>query len=162
MLCMFLSFDFAMARASEAFFQLGALTVIYETDRWLAARMTDDDVQFYPIGTDDHHRGRVRVSRRLAGDDKACETMANNLLAPPLYERPVAAGTSAFAGLAASRFKAHTRCRNATPEGMVICVGHRGYAYGASTRQISCRDGSNPFAGQGWLDEFVMGAKLSP
>jgi hypothetical protein len=162
MLCMIGGFDFATARAGEASSRLGALTIVYEADRWRAARATEDDVQFYPVGTDDHHRGRVLVSRHLAGDDKACETVANGLLAPPLYEWPTAEGTLAFAGLTASRFRAHTRCRNATPEGVVICVAHRGYFYTVLSRQIGCRDGSDPFAGPGWLDEFVKGAKLSP
>ena len=66
-----------------------------------------------------------------------------------------------IAGLAALRFVAHTRCRNATPQGVVICTHNRGSAFLLTMSLVSCRGGAgSPFSLTDPLQELMDGIRF--
>ncbi|MSP00585.1 MAG: hypothetical protein EXR07_05985 [Acetobacteraceae bacterium] len=148
--------------AAETTVRVGDLMFAYDGDRWRGIHISPDRIEFQPIGPRGEDRRRALVAREKMDSHDACQVAASNLLSPELYETPVAGAATKLGGLGAIIFSAHTRCRNATPAGVVICAVHKGFAYGVGTRQIGCRDGSAPFSGQEWLGEFVKGATFTP
>jgi hypothetical protein len=58
---------------------------------------------------------------------------------------------------------AHTRCRNATPIGIAVCVPHRGIGYVLVNRSDDCRTvGGNPFSGMDWFENLIKGIRFTP
>src|SRR6266704_2308773 len=99
-----------------------------------------------PIGAIAEMHGPVSVSRSPSDGIDSCEALARDELPESLYEKPTSQAIE-VAGLAVFRFVAHTRCRNATPQGVVICAHNGGSAFLLTMRLVSCRSGpGSPFS----------------
>jgi hypothetical protein len=112
-----------------------------------------------PIGAIAEMHGPVSVSRKPSDGIDSCEGLARIELPGSLYEKPTSQAVEA-AGLAALRFVAHTRCRNATPQGVVICIHNRGSAF-LSMNLVSCRSrAGSPFSRTDPLQELIGGIRF--
>jgi hypothetical protein len=147
------------ARAADADTRIAALLITYDTDLWRVVAMADGAV-FEPIGTGVRDRASVFVQAHQASAGDACRPAARRLLGADLYVEPSSDSTT-LGGIEAIRFTAHTRCRNATPRGVVVCAVHRGRLYTVAMRQEGCRTGGNPFASGGSLDQIAAGARFA-
>jgi hypothetical protein len=66
-------------------------------------------------------------------------------------------------GVNAVAFSARTRCRNATPLGMVVCVPYRSVGYVLADRIVGCRDSDgNAFSGSDWFEDLIGGIRFTP
>jgi hypothetical protein len=121
-------FGSAALAAEPRTLRLGHMELVYDAERWITERSNDNPVTMRPIGAIAEMHGPVSVSRKPSDGIDSCEGLARIELPGSLYEKPTSQ-TVEVARLAALRFVAHTRCRNATPQGVVICIHKRGSAF---------------------------------
>ena len=113
------------------------------------------------IGDSARELDPVMVDRDPAGIAD-CGQLARRKLGHQLYDEATQSVTE-IAGRPAVRLAAHTRCRNAMPQGVVICVEHRGTAYLLSATRPGCRSGGrNLFSGIDPLLELADGVRFLP
>jgi hypothetical protein len=149
------------AAAEPRSHRLGEMELVYDAARWRAEPANGRSVTLQPIGEAAGKLDPVMVDRGPAGDG-GCEHLARGKLAAGPYAEPAIA-TMEIAGRPAIRITAHTRCRNAMPRGVVICVEHRGSAYLLSATVPGCRSGArNLFSGIDPLMELAGGVRFPP
>ena len=140
--------------AAEATAQLGGARVRYDDTRWQLSA-SSDQLLFYPLGA--LERDRDPVTLRLASDDASCTDLALNAFASGRYDtQSVKAAPVRMGGVTGERFAAHTGCRNATPQGVIICAKAGGRAYLLQSLNAGC-SGRNLFSGIDPLDEIAGG-----
>jgi hypothetical protein len=150
----------ATAVAEAGTLRLGGMELTYDAARWRAEPVGDNAVTMRPIGEVARKLDPVVVDRRpISG---GCGQLARNELAAGPYEGAEQSATE-LAGRPAIRLTAHTRCRNAMPRGVVICVEHRGTAYLLSATRPGCRSGAvNLFSGVDPQMELAAGVRFLP
>jgi hypothetical protein len=140
--------------------RLGHMELVYDAERWIAERSNDNLVTMRPIGAIAEMHGPVSVSRKPSDGIDNCEGLARIELPGSLYEKPTGQAVE-VAGLAALRFVAHTRCRNATPQGVVICIHNRGSTFLLTMNLVSCRGrAGSPFSRTDPLQELIGGIRF--
>ena len=75
-------------------------------------------------------------------------------------ETSIERSETTIGGVAAERFTAHTRCRNATPRGEVVCIRTGGAVYVLAALQAGC-GGRNLFSGIDPLVEIAGGVSFT-
>lgn len=142
--------------------RLGSLELSYDTARWTMQGAGEHAFDFKPVGESSRNHEDVRVTWKPSERSEGCQAEVRQVLWSEMYEQPVATSVE-IAGIAAERFVADTRCRNAVPKGIVICVPRRDGVYLIAATRSSCRDGGrSPFSGVDPLEELARGAKFSP
>lgn len=140
--------------AADAPITLGAARVRYDDTRWKALP-SDGNVRFEPIGDAAHKLDPVEL--HVADATVSCAELASRAFTFGHYDSDELAPTAVkVGGLAGERFEAHTRCRNATPKGVVICVKRGGVAYLLQSLNPGCH-GRNLFSGIDPLAQIAGG-----
>lgn len=140
----------------------GRMEIAYDGARWQAVRESDTAVTMQPIGDNSQRLDPVTIKRSAVADRAGCLDLARQELAGRIYELPTISEIQ-VAKLPAVRLTAHTRCRNAMPQGTVICVHHHGNAYLLTANKESCRSGAaNLFSGIDPLYEIAAGMTALP
>jgi hypothetical protein len=140
--------------------RLGHMELVYDAQRWIAERSNDNLVTMRPIGAIAERHGPVSVSRKPSDGIDSCEGLARIELPEWLYRPPTRQAVE-VAGLAALRFVAHTRCRNLTPQGVVICIHNRGSAFLLTLNMVNCGDRfGNRFSRTDRLQELIGGIRF--
>ena len=141
--------------------RLGEMELVFDAARWRAEPAGENSVTLQPVGDAARKLDPVMVTSGPAGE-RDCERLARRRLADRLYEE-ASASAAEIAGRPAVHLTAHTRCRNAMPRGVVICVEHRGTAYLLSATRPGCRSGGrNLFTGMDPLLELAGGVRFLP
>ncbi|RZI38760.1 hypothetical protein EGT07_32555, partial [Herbaspirillum sp. HC18] len=120
--------------------RLGDVEVVYDGERWNAEAAGQDGFAMQPIGTAARKLDPVHISKVPSESAEACTALARSRLPISLYDEPTAAPID-IAGVRAIRLTAHTRCRNAMPQGVVVCAYHRGNSYLLTASKAGCRSG---------------------
>lgn len=155
------AFVLSPVAAEQGTLRLGEMELSYDTTRWRAEPASGNSATMRPIGDVARKLDPVVVDHSPAGD-RRCEHLARGKLAGGPYDEPTIS-TTEIAGRPATRITAHTRCRNAMPRGVVICIEHRGAAYLLSATAPSCRSGGhNLFSGIDPLKELADGIRFLP
>lgn len=140
---------------------LGSLELSYDTARWRAQAAGERAFDIEPVGENARKLDDVRVTWKPNEAGSTCEAQVGHMLWSEMYEPPVAVPVE-IAGIAAQRFVADTRCRNAMPKGVVVCVPHSDGIYLIGATHAGCGGARNLFSGIDPLDEIVRGAKFTP
>jgi hypothetical protein len=115
-----------------------------------------------PIGDIARKLDAVLLTRAPAYDVDSCDALARRQLLGSLYDKPTASPIE-IAGIAVVRMVAHTRCRNAMPEGVAVCLPYRGSGYLMVSTRPSCRSGANNlFSGIDPLQELLGDVRFAP
>jgi hypothetical protein len=142
--------------------RLGQLELSYDVERWQAELTGDTSATILPTGTIARKLDAITISRAPTDGIEGCRALGTGQFQGSLYEEPTA-GQIEVAGVAGIRLSAHTRCRNATPTGVVVCVPYRGMGYVLKATQFSCRSpGYNLFSGIDPLQELLDGIRFLP
>lgn len=142
------------ALAADAVVRLGDATVRYDDARWKALP-SEATVRFEPLGKAMDRLDAVEL--HVADAANSCTQLATAAFAVGHYDLTNLSPTPwSVAGLVGERFSAHTRCRNATPEGAVACVKVAGRSYVLRAVNLGC-EGNNLFSGIDPLTEIADG-----
>src|SRR5260221_650971 len=128
LLACLLGFGSSALAAEPRTLRIGHMELVYDAERWMAEPSNDNLVTMRPIGAIAEMHGPVSVSRSPSDGVDSCDGLARIELPESLYEKPTSQAVE-LGGLPAFRFVAHSRCRNATPRGVVICTHNRGGAF---------------------------------
>jgi len=140
--------------------RIGAMELTYDGARWQAEPNGDSEAIMNPVGKAAGKLDPVQIKWARASQD--CEALARQQLWQSMYEDPVAAPVE-VAGIQGQRFSAQPRCRNAMPDGVVICIQHGGSAYMLVSTQPGCRSGAkNLFTGTDPLADLVGELRFAP
>ena len=146
------------AFGAETSVRLDDATIRFDAARWKTTAL-DNSVAFIPKG--EAERELDPVTLRSLSDDAPCAAMAERSFQIGRYDlsenspRRVTIG-----GVAGERFSAHTRCRNATPRGEVMCVKVDKRTYMLEALHVGC-GGRNLFSGIDPLSEIAAGISFS-
>ena len=140
---------------------LGALDIAVDTTRWRVERPAPHVLTIVPIDALAKRQRHITIMQAISPDLADCERLARVQLPASLYNEakawPIDVGGSKAVALHAS-----TRCRNATPRGVAICVPHQGKAYVVVDRIEGCRAAGNPFSSTDLFDELIRSIRFSP
>jgi hypothetical protein len=140
----------------------GELELSIDTRNWRIERFAQHIMTVVPIGTMAKTGRPVVVTQAASKDLADCEILARAQLPVSLYNEPLL-GEVEVGGLKAVWVHAQTRCRNATPTGIAVCIPHRGFGYVLTNRIIGCRmAGGNPFSGNDWFEDLTKGIRFAP
>lgn len=153
-----LAFLSAAAHAAEATIALGDARVSYDDARWTALRSADL-VRFEPQSEQMHRLDPVEL--HVADPATPCADLAAQAFALGHYDVTAAVPAPwVIGGIQGERYAAHTRCRNATPKGAVVCVKVANRTYVLRAVNPGC-EGRNLFSGIDPLAELSAGISFS-
>ncbi len=153
----YLAFPFAVV-AGEATAALGNARVRYDDTRWRAEERPDR-VSFLPVGKEMRFIDSVEL--RVVDGGESCAALAQHAFGEGLYDTAELKPASVvIGGIPGERFAAHTGCRNATPQGVVMCVKAGGLAYLLQALNAGCQ-GRNLFSGVDPLAEIANGISFA-
>ena len=142
--------------------RLGELELSLDAKSWRIERPAQHILNIVPIGKMAKTGRPVVVTKTESNNLRDCEALARAQLPGSLYEEPKGLEVE-VGGLRAFAVHAHTRCRNATPTGMAICIPHGGIGYVLTNRIAGCRaGGGNPFSGDDWFEDLIRGIRFVP
>jgi hypothetical protein len=150
----------AMAQLMREHF--GELELSTDAKSWRIERPAQHLLTIVPIGTMAKTASPVLVTQAAITNFADCEVLARAQLPEPLYHQPEGQEVE-VGGLKAVAVHAQTRCRNATPTGIALCIPHRGIGYVLTNRIGECRMVSgSPFSGSDWFDNLTKGIRFAP
>jgi hypothetical protein len=142
------------ALAHEVAVRLGDASVRFDRARWQAS-VSHDSVSFAPQG--EAARELDPVVLRIVAEDAPCAALAESAYQLGHYDASgIEPAPTTVGGLSAERFVAHTRCRNATPQGAILCMKKGARTYLLQALQPDC-GGRNLFSGIDPLSEIAGG-----
>lgn len=142
------------AMAGKAVVRLGDASIRYDDARWRVST-PHDALHFEPVATTRPRLDPVTVRR--VQTDEPCRVIAEGVFGFGLYdEHSIKHGATRIGGIAGELYTAHTRCRNATPVGVVVCVRANARTYLVQSVQAGCT-GRNLFSGVDPLAELAGG-----
>lgn len=148
----------AAALAGDATVELGDARVRYDDARWKALP-SEGTVRFEPQG--EAMRRLDAVELHVADGAASCAHLAAAAFAIGHYDlTALVSAPWSIGGVQGERFSAHTRCRNATPEGAVACVRVSGRSYLLRAVNLGC-EGRNLFSGIDPLSEIAAGLSFA-
>jgi hypothetical protein len=151
----------AVAATETKTLRIGGLELWYDAERWRADAAGADAVTMEPVGVLAGKLDPVRVTRASYSGDDACERLARSELPGDMYEEP-SVDTVDVAGVKALRMTAPTRCRNAMPNGVAICMRAGGNTFLFTASRPGCRSGANNlFSGSDPLAELVESVQFA-
>lgn len=152
----------ATALAQPVRERFGDLDLSLDAESWRIERPAHHILNVVPIGKMADTGRPVVITRSASSDLEDCEALARAQLPGRLYDEPKSREVE-VGGLKAVAVHARTRCRNATPSGVAICIQHRGTGYVLTNRIAGCRSVSgNPFSGNAWFEELTRGVRFAP
>ncbi len=135
--------------------RVGAATIRFDAARFKATSASQDSAWF--VAAEDS--GAIEVTASAGAE--SCADLARRAFAAGPYDiREMETSAIDIGGGAGTRFAAHTRCRNATPRGEVVCVKAAGRTYLLTALRPGCR--GNPFPRSDALGEIAAGVTLEP
>ena len=117
-----------LAAAEQHLARIGDLTVRTDPARWSAASHSPDELLLSPTGSISGKHDAVRIVRRKGEALQDCSALAKSQWPGDIYADPRTEVTQ-LGGQQAVRLTLHTRCRNATPPGVMMCTFHHGSLY---------------------------------
>ncbi len=142
--------------------RFGELVLSIDSKHWRIERPAQHTLNVVPIGALAKTRRPIVVTQSASHDLRGCEVLARTQLPESLYG-VIEARAIEVGGLQAVSVQAHTRCRNATPTGVAICIPHRGIGYVLTDRISGCRSaGGSAFSGGNSLEELTTGVQFGP
>ena len=156
-------FCFIEAAAAEPqTLRFGDMELVYDAARWRADTRDENAVAMQPIGDGARKLDAVVLAKGPARDVEECGALARRQLSASFYDEPTTSAVD-IAGIAGVRVLAHTRCRNAMPQGLVVCLPHRGSGYMVVATRPSCRSGANNlFSRIDPVQELLDGVRFVP
>jgi hypothetical protein len=140
----------------------GDMELPVQHQNWTLERPAPDILHIVPAGpfaTSERTIVVTQATSRSLGD---CEVLARAQLPLSLYRESIAQ-QMAISGQTAVILRAPTRCRNATPGGVAICIPHNRTTYVLTYRIASCRNfGGTPYSGNGFVDELTSAIRFRP
>jgi len=104
----------------------------------------------------------VTLTRIPGADLETCKAHARAQLSLPHYGEPKLRAIQ-IAGEGGIEARAHTRCRNAMPIGIVACFPHGEASYVLTNRSRGCRDSAgNPFSKTQWFEDLTKAIRIAP
>lgn len=152
------------ATAQQPTTRIGGLEIRYDPSQWQIAVPNADVVVLSPTGLIAGKHDAVRISRRKGDTIDACASDAREQWAASLYHEPQPS-TVTTSGREWRRLVSHTRCRNATPNGVMLCTAHEGdlYTLTVLNRISACRNVESVlFPDPSLLDGLMAGLSFSP
>lgn len=142
--------------------RLGEMELSIDATSWRIERPAQHGLKLVPIGEMAKAAGTVVVTQASSRNLADCEAHARAQLSGFHYDSPTSAQIE-VGGLPAVAMYAPTRCRNATPKGIAVCIPYRGMGYVLVNRIEGCRtgDGGNPFAGRDWFRGLLEGIRFT-
>ncbi len=135
--------------------RLGDMELGYDAGHWRAERTAERVQTMRPVGEASGQRRTVVITQAPGPDVDGCEAVARAQLSPPLYDAPAVHPVD-IGGVNAVAVQAPTRCRNAAPAGVAICVPYNGTHYLLTARLSECRsDAGNPFSTIDPLEQII-------
>ena len=148
----------AAAHAAEATISLGDAHVRYDDTRWRALPSADR-VRFEPQGAIERKLDPVEL--HIADHTASCADLAAAAFGIGLYDlNAFVSAPWTIGSVTGEHFAVRTRCRNATPTGVVGCVKVAGRTYILQAVQAGCT-GHNLFSGIDPLTEIAGGISFS-
>jgi hypothetical protein len=142
------------ALAADTTVRLGDASVRFDRARWQAS-VSHDSISFAPQG--EAARELDPVVLHVVSEDATCAALAERAYEFGHYDASdIEPAPAAVGGLSAERFAAHTGCRNATPQGVILCVKKGSRTYLLQALQAGC-GGRNLFSGIDPLAEITSG-----
>lgn len=145
------------AGAAEAVARLGEASVRYDDARW---RVQEEaaSLRFEPQGAGTQRMDAVTVV--LDPRDEPCEVRSARAFQFGAYDLgSIKTAPIRIGGIDGIRLAAHTRCRNATPRGVVACVRFNKRIYLVQALQAGCR-GRNLFSRVDPIAEIADGIRF--
>jgi hypothetical protein len=150
----------AEAMAEPKLERFGDMVLTFDGQRWEVVRSAPNILNVRPIGALAKIGRPIILTQGTSRNLRECESEARSNLPSSLFADHLVGETS-VAGLQAITLRAHTRCRNATPPGVSICIPYRDASYVLTHRIASCRDfGGSPYSGADWFDELIAGIRF--
>jgi hypothetical protein len=142
--------------------QFGEMELSIDTGNWRIERPAQHIVNIVPIGAMANKAHPVVMTQATSNDLSSCEDIARAQLPGSLYADPKRREVE-VGGMGAVAVYARTRCRNATPTGIAVCIPHRGIGYVLVNRIDGCRTAAgNPFSGIDWFEDLLKGIRFAP
>ena len=142
--------------------RFGELELSIDAKSWRIERPAQHILNVVPLGTMAETARPIVITHSASNNLRECEVQARAQLPESLYDKPKGREVE-VGGLKAVAVHANTRCRNATPTGIAICIPHRGIGYVVTNRIVGCRTVSgNPFSGSDWFDDLINGIRFAP
>jgi hypothetical protein len=144
----------SVALSADATVRLGDASVRFVRARWQAS-VFQDSISFAPQGK--AARELDPVVLRVVTGEQPCAVLAESAFGIGHYDvsamerAPIEIG-----GVSGERFMAHTGCRNATPQGVILCVKTGARTYLLQALNIGC-EGRNLFSDIDPLAEIASG-----
>ena len=141
-------------------FVFGQMEIAYDGERWKLEAGSESRITMIPAAALATASSPVSITRALSDGIDGCGALARLELGEDLYQKPTTSPTE-ISGLPAIRFTAHTRYRNATPEGVAICTYRAGSAYLLTMTIAGCRSGGR-LGGPDPIQELTQGIRFVP
>jgi len=152
----------AVAAAEPKTLRFGQMELAYDGERWRPEFAGDATISMQAAGAIARKLDTIAIARAPTEGLEGCKELGQRQFIGSLYDEPKTSPIE-VAGVAGIRLSAHTRCRNATPKGVVVCLPYRGTGYVLKATQTGCRSpGYNLFSGIDPLQELLDGIRFVP
>lgn len=152
------------ASAEQQLARIGGMSLRTDAARWSVTSVSPNELLLSPTGSISGKHDAIRIVRRKGESIDTCATSARQQWPASLYDEPRLSVVS-VAGRDWQRIEGHTRCRNATPTGVMLCTVHDGdlYTLTVLNRISACRNISGVLLSEhALLDEVVAGLAFTP
>jgi hypothetical protein len=150
----------AEAMAEPRLERLGDMVLTFDDQRWEIVRSAPNILSVRPIGSLAKTGRPMTLTQGTSRNLQECEGEARSKLPSSLFTEHLV-GEIIVADLQAITLRAHTRCRNATPHGVSICIPYRGVSYVLTHQIASCREvGGSPFSDANWFEDLIAGIRF--
>lgn len=148
------------ASSASSTLRLGEATIEFDAARWQAVARENNTALFVPRGEAAQKLDAVEFGVHPETEAASCADISARLFNAGRYDASnVRMFPTTIGGIAAERFEAHTRCRNATPTGAIACIRRDRQTYVLMALQTGC-GGSNLFSGIDPLGEIAKGVRF--
>lgn len=148
------------ASSASSTLRIGDATIEYDAARWQAVAKENDAALFVPRGEAAQKLDAVEFGVHPDTEAASCADISARLFSAGHYDAShVRTIPTTIGGVAAERYEAHTRCRNATPTGTIACIRRDRRTYVLLSLQTGC-GGSNLFSGVDPLGEIAKGVRF--
>lgn len=144
-------------KAQQTAHTFGAMTLILDDRDWSFVPEGQSSWRLEPVEDKRRNLRTIRISVQNLEGGATCKGLAEAALAASAYTAPKSFEI-VVSEIQAVRAEAHTRCRNATPLGVVVCIPHAGLAHVFANTIVGCRSAGNPFS-KGSIDRVLASVR---
>lgn len=151
-----------LAAAEQQVARVGDMTIRTDAARWSATSHSPDELLLSPTSSIAGKHDAVRIVRRKGEALQDCRALAKSQWSSDIYADQ-RTEVAQLGGQQAVRITLHTRCRNATPTGVMVCTIHHGslYAVMSGNAITDCRKFERVVLPQAiYFEELVRATKL--